>query len=158
MPSNVFRFEESWELPGAKVRQVYDVLSRGELLPLWWKGVYLEAEKLTPGGEPKVGDRVRARARGFLPYVLNFIVEVIELVPEYRVVVKTIGDFDGLWSAVLTQTKTGVRADLVWEVTVLLPILRLLAPLLRPALAWNHRWTTPRGEKGLREYLDAHQE
>jgi len=42
-------------------------------------------------------------------------------------------------------------------VTVLRPILRLLAPLLRPAFAWNHRWTTPRGEKGLREYLAARQ-
>ena len=53
MPSNVFRFKERWELPGAKVRQVYDVLSRGELLPQWWKGVYLEAEKLTPGANQK---------------------------------------------------------------------------------------------------------
>ena len=157
MPSNVFRFEERWELPGARVGQVYDVLSRGELLPQWWKGVYLESEKLTPGDEPKVGDRVRARARGFLPYELNFIVEAVELEPERRVVVKTIGDFDGLWSATLTQTETGVSVDLVWEVTVLRPILRLLAPLLRPAFAWNHRWTTPRGEKGLREYLAAHQ-
>jgi hypothetical protein len=67
MPSNVFRFEERWELPGAKVVQVYDVLSRGELLPQWWKGVYLEAEKLTPGGEPKVGDRVRAWGAVFCP-------------------------------------------------------------------------------------------
>jgi hypothetical protein len=158
MPSNVFRFEERWELPGAKVSQVYDVLSRGELLPQWWKGVYLEAEKLTPDGEPKVGDRVRARARGFLPYELNFIVEAVELEPERRVVVRTIGDFDGLWSAVLTQTEIGVRVELVWEVTVLRPILRFLTPLLRPAFAWNHRWTTPRGEQGLREYLAAHQE
>jgi hypothetical protein len=46
-----------------------------------------------------------------------------------------------------------VHADLVWQVTVLRPILRLLAPLLRPAFAWSHRWTTPRGEKGLRDYL-----
>lgn len=47
----------------------------------------------------------------------------------------------------------GTRADLTWEVTVERPILRLLAPLLRPAFAWNHRWTTPRGEAGLRAFL-----
>ena len=69
--------------------------------------------------------------------------------------VKTIGDFDGLWTAALKQEDWGVRVDLVWEVTVLRPILRLLSPLLRPAFAWNHRWTTPRGEKGLKEYLAA---
>ena len=153
MPSNVFRFDESWEIPNASVEEVYDVLSRGELLPLWWKGVYLAAEKLTKGDEPKVGDRLRARARGFLPYELNFIVEAVELDPQRKVVVKTIGDFDGRWSAALSPREGGVHVDIVWEVTVLRPILRLLAPLLRTAFAWNHRWTTSRGEKGLREYL-----
>jgi len=102
MPSNVFRFEESWEIPDASVEEVYDVLSRGELLPQWWKGVYLGAEKLGGGDAPKVGDRVRARARGFLPYELNFIVEAVELDPGRRVAVKTIGDFDGRWSATLS--------------------------------------------------------
>jgi hypothetical protein len=150
MPANVFRFDESWEIPSASVKEVYDVMARGELLPLWWKGVYLEAEKLTKSDGPKVGDRVRARARGFQ---LNFIVEAVELDPGRRVVVKTIGDFDGRWSAFLTPREGGVHVDLVWEITVLRPILRLLAPLLRLAFAWNHRWTMPRGEKGLREYL-----
>ncbi len=75
MPANVFRFEESWEIPNATVEEVYRVLARGELLPRWWKGVYLEAHKLNDNPEPKVGDRLRVRARGFLPYELNFIVE-----------------------------------------------------------------------------------
>jgi hypothetical protein len=70
---------------------------------------------------------------------LNFIVEAAELEPKRRVVVRTLGDFDGFWSALLTQTETAVCVDLVWEVTVLRPVLRLLAPLLRPAFAWNHR-------------------
>ena len=153
MPSNVFRFDERWEIPGARVEEVYDVLAHGELLPLWWKGVYLEAHKMSDNTEPAVGERIRVKARGFLPYELNFIVEAVELVPGRRVVVKTIGDFDGLWSATLTQAGAGVHVDLVWQVTVLRPILRFFAPLLRPAFAWNHRWTTPRGERGLIEYL-----
>ena len=153
MPSNVFRFEESWDLPGATVAEVYDVLSRGELLPLWWTGVYLEAEKLSPDGPPRVGDRLRAKARGALPYQLNFILEAAVLEPDRRVVVKSKGDFDGLWSATLSPRDGGTHVDIVWEVTVLRPLLRALAPLLRPAFAWNHRWTTPRGGAGLRQYL-----
>ena len=153
MPANVFRFDESWQIPGATVGEVYDVLAHGELLPAWWKGVYLEAHKLSASSKPTVGDRLRVRARGFLPYQLTFILEAVELSPNKRVVVKTTGDFDGLWSAALSQREGGVHVDLVWEVTVLRPILKRLAPLLRPVFAWNHRWTTPRGEKGLRDYL-----
>lgn len=155
MAANVFRFEESWTIPGASVEDVYDVLSRGELLPLWWKGVYLEAERIGGDGPPKVGDRIRAKARGFLPYRLRFIVEATELTPSRCVAVKTSGDFDGRWTARLRPGDGDVHVDLVWEVTVLRPILKLLSPLLRPAFAWNHRWTTPRGERGLREFLAA---
>jgi hypothetical protein len=155
MPSNVFRFDESWELPRATVAEVYDVLAHGELLPLWWKGVYLEAVKLSEGEEPRLGDRLRVRARGALPYELNFVIEAVELEPSRKVAVKTVGDFEGLWTASLSQRGEDVHVDLVWQVTVLRPILKLLAPVLRPAFAWNHRWTTPRGERGLREYLMA---
>lgn len=156
MAANVFRFEESWKIPGASIEDVYDVLSRGELLPLWWKGVYLEAERLDGDGPPKIGDRIRARARGFLPYRLSFMIEATELSPPRCVAVKTSGDFDGSWTARIRPSDDGpgdVHVDLTWEVTVLRPILKLLSPLLRPAFAWNHRWTTPRGERGLREYL-----
>ena len=153
MPSNVFRFDENWDLPQAKVEDVYNVLSHGELLPKWWKGVYLEVVPLQQGDEPKVGDKLRARARGALPYELNFILEAVSLVPNRQVVVRSIGDFEGLWTATLSQHGENVRVDIIWQVTVLRPILKFLAPLLRPAFAWNHRWTTPRGEKGLREYL-----
>jgi hypothetical protein len=153
MASNVFRFDERWDIPGATCAEVYAVLADGQLLPLWWKGVYLEVQRLGPDGPPKTGDRLRARARGFLPYELNFILEATALEQDRRVEVKTIGDFEGLWSAALSQRPGGVDVAIIWQVTVLRPILKLLAPLLRPAFAWNHRWTTPRGEKGLREYL-----
>jgi hypothetical protein len=153
MASNVFRFEESWTIPQASPAEVWDVLARGELLPQWWRGVYLEAEKLDSSAEPRVGARVRAKARGFLPYRLNFIITATELIPGQLVAVKTSGDFDGVWRAVLSPAGDGTRADLTWEVIVEQPILKFLAPVLRPAFAWNHRWTTPRGEQGLRDFL-----
>jgi hypothetical protein len=155
MAANVFRFEESWEIPNSSVDQVYDVLARGELLPQWWKGVYLEAERLSGEGAPKVGDRIRAKARGFLPYRLQFVLEAVALEWPYRVDVKTSGDLDGRWIAILLPRQGGVHVDLLWEVTVSRPILKLLAPLLRPAFAWNHRWTTMRGQQGLCDYLAA---
>lgn len=153
MPGNSFRFDETWDIPGATPQEVWDVLADAELLPLWWGDAYKEIVKLTPTDRPTVGARVKARARGFLPYELNFILEAVELVPGKVVAVKTIGDFDGLWRAVLSPTREGTHVDLTWQVLVERPILKLLSPLLRPAFAWNHRWTTPRGEAGLKRYL-----
>jgi len=44
---------------------------------------------------------------------MNFIVEVVALEPGRRVVVETIGDFDGLSSAPLTRREAGVHVDIV---------------------------------------------
>jgi Polyketide cyclase / dehydrase and lipid transport len=156
MASNVFRFEESWEIPNATPREVWDVLADAELLPQWWGDVYREVVKLTPGDKPFVGAKARALARGFLPYYLRFVIEVIELEPGRVIAVKTTGDFDGVWRAVLSPSGDGTHVDLTWQVTVLRPILRFLSPILRSAFAWNHRWTTPRGEAGLRRYFAEH--
>ncbi|MDX8434010.1 hypothetical protein EN858_30305 [Mesorhizobium sp. M4B.F.Ca.ET.215.01.1.1] len=153
MPSNVFRFDESWDIPEATPQEVWDVLSDAELLPLWWGDVYKQVVPLDKKGKGVVGSRAKARARGALPYELNFIIEAAELEPGRLVVVKTFGDFDGLWRAELSPSANGTRVNLIWQVTVLRPILKFLAPLLRQAFAWNHRWTTPRGEAGLRRYL-----
>jgi hypothetical protein len=153
LPSNVFRFDESWEIPGATPAEVFDVLSDAELLPVWWGDVYKEVVPIDKNGKGKVGSRAKARARGALPYELNFIVEAVEMEPGRAVGVKTIGDFDGLWRAELSPRDGGTHVKLTWVVTVERPILKFLSPLLRPAFAWNHRWTTPRGEAGLRRYF-----
>jgi hypothetical protein len=153
MPGNVFRFDESWHIPEGTPHQVWDVLSDAELLPLWWGDVYKDVVPLDKKGKASVGSRARARARGALPYELNFIIEASELEPGRLVVVKTFGDFDGVWRAELSPSGTGTDVQLTWQVTVERPILKFLAPLLRPAFARNHRWTTPRGETGLRRYL-----
>lgn len=153
MASNSFRFDEAWDIPEAPPQEVWDVLADATLLPLWWGDVYKEVEALTAFDKPTVGAKARARARGFLPYELNFILEAVELKPGKVVAVKTSGDFDGHWRAVLTPSGQSTHVALTWQVLVERPILRLLSPLLRPAFAWNHRWTTPRGQAGLRRYL-----
>jgi hypothetical protein len=153
MPANAFVFEEVWKIPEAPPAVVWDVLADASLLPVWWGDVYREAVPLSDFKGPTLGGKVRARARGALPYELNFILEAVELDPGKVVGVKTHGDFDGHWRAVLRPEGAGTHVDLTWKVIVERPILKLLAPLLRPAFAWNHRWTTPRGEAGLRRYL-----
>lgn len=153
MPANTYHFIEHWSIPGASPEQVWPVLADARLLPHWWRGVYLEAEPLDGWAEPQPGGRARVKARGFLPYKLNFIIESTALEPGRLVEVKTKGDFTGVWRATLSPEAGGTRVDLDWQVTVDKPLIRWLSPLLKPLFAWNHYWTTPRGEAGLRAYL-----
>jgi hypothetical protein len=93
------------------------------------------------------------RRAGSYPYRLNFILEVTELVPDRVVGVKVVGDFDGRWRAALSPKNGGTHVDLTWETQLKRPWMKTLSPLLRPVFAWNHYWTTPRGEAGLKAYL-----
>lgn len=155
MPNNDYVFLEEWFIP-APIAAVWDVLADAPALPEWWRGVYLEAEPLDGTGDgPRVGARVRGKARGFLPYRLNFIIESTELERPTVVAVKTTGDLTGTWRATLSERDGGTHVDLEERVRADKPILRIFSPVLKPLFAANHRWTTPRGEAGLRAYLAA---
>jgi hypothetical protein len=156
MPANTYRFVEYWWIPGASPEEVYEVNCDPRLLPQWWKGVYLEAQPLGKWAEPHVGAQTRVKARGFLPYKLNFILETTALKPGRLVETKTTGDFVGVWRASLSPQSGGTHVEIDWRVTVDKPLIRFLSPVLKPLFAWNHRWTTPRGEAGLRAYLREH--
>jgi hypothetical protein len=159
MPSNVYRFVERWTIPDSAPQKVYAVISDARLLPEWWKGVYLSVEPFD--GEwkpPHVGGRVRAVARGFLPYKLRFVLESTVLEPARVVEVRIQGDLDGTWRAALSADGRGTRVDIEERVVAEKPLIRAFSPLLKPLFAWNHYWTTPRGEAGLRAYLAASQD
>ncbi len=63
------------------------------------------------------------------------------------------GDLGGVWRATLSPQGKGTRVDIEEKVTVRKPLVRFLSPFLKPLFAWNHYWTTPRGEAGLRSHL-----
>ena len=158
MPANTYRFVEQWWIPGASPDEVYQVISDSRLLPEWWRGVYLESRPLGEWTQPHVGARTRVKARGFLPYKLDFVLEPTALEPGRLVEVKTIGDFVGVWRATLSPEPGGTHVDIDWRVTIEKPLVRFLSPVLKPLFAWNHYWTAPRGEAGLRAYLREREE
>lgn len=153
MPANRYHFVEYWNFPGYTPEQIFEVLANATLLPEWWKGVYLEAEVLEAYFEPTFGAKARVKARGFLPYELEFELESLRLKPCQLVEVKATGDFDGIWRATLVEYEYGTRVDIDWQVTVNMPLIRYFSPIFKPFFEWNHNWTTPRGEQGMMAYL-----
>ncbi|WP_174329829.1 SRPBCC family protein [Litchfieldella anticariensis] len=158
MKSNKFHFMETWTVPGYSPEEIWAAISTAHPchLPRWWDGVYLQVKPLEGADRLSVGARAWVKARGFLPYKLRFLLEVSALEPNSRIEVRSQGDLEGVWCAQLKEYEDGSCIGLEWKVTVNKPIVRLLSPLLKPVFARNHIWTTPRGEAGLRAYMQHH--
>src|SRR5258705_4269158 len=62
MAANAYRFIDRWRVPFPP-EKVWEVLSRAEDYPRWWRGVYLSATPLDQDAK-----RVAVVARGRLPY------------------------------------------------------------------------------------------
>ena len=153
MALNKYHFEDHWDVP-FPIEQVWEVLSRPRDFPVWWRGVYLSTEPLDNADEPRVGARVAAVARGWLPYKLRFTIETTALDKPRLIAFKASGDFetdDSRW--ILTPNAKGTHVVLDWNPIVEKPVIKLLSPLLKPLFAWNHKWTMVRGQRQIIEYM-----
>ncbi len=137
----------------ASVDQVADILGDAERLPEWWGDVYLDARVVASGDETGLGREVAFHSRGWLPYTLRWHGTVVAADGAASWTIRARGDLQG--QGVWTLTQDGAVADIryVWEVEIGKPVLRLLAPVLWPVFAANHRWAMARGEAGLRQEL-----
>jgi hypothetical protein len=153
MASNKYHFEDHWDVP-FPIEEVWEVLSRSWEFPIWWRGVYLSAEPLGNADGPRVGARVAAVARGWLPYRLRFTIETIALGKPHLIAFKAIGDFEtdeSRW--ILTRNGAGTHVVLDWNPIVEKPVVKFLSPLLKPLFRWNHNWTMVRGQRQIVEYM-----
>jgi uncharacterized protein YndB with AHSA1/START domain len=153
MSSNKYHFEDHWDVP-FPIDQVWEVLSRPREFPLWWQGVYLSAEPLDGANEPRVGGRIAAVARGWLPYKLRFTIETTALEKPRLIAFKASGDFEtdeSRW--ILNPNGPGTQVTLDWNPIVEKPVVKLLSPLLKPVFRWNHNWTMVRGQRQIIDYM-----
>jgi hypothetical protein len=153
MGINDYHFVTRWLVPGTP-REVFDVLRDPAELPRWWPAVHLEAEEVAPGEPGGVGRVVRLRTRGWLPYTLDWSLRITESREPLGFAFEAEGDFEGRgdWNLESAGAWVGVVFD--WRVETRKPLLRLLAPVFRPALEQNHRWAMRRGEESLKLELE----
>jgi hypothetical protein len=146
---NQYCFVTRWRVRGT-CGEVADILGDPLSLARWWPSVYLEVERLPDSAPRGVGSRVRLRTKGWLPYTIEWALEVVEShYPRGFVIVAT-GDFDG--SGVWTFEQDGEYVDAVydWRLNVEKPLLKRLSFALRPLFEANHRWAMRQGEESLR--------
>jgi quercetin dioxygenase-like cupin family protein len=139
-----YTFVDEWDVR-AGIETVFDILADGRSYPGWWKPVYIAVEQ--------AGDYTLQHFKGRLPYHLHTRTRTIESVRPHRIHGETEGDLRGTGIWTLGENADGsthVRFD--WRVHADRPLLKLLTPVLRPALRWNHNWAIRRAIEGLEPY------
>jgi uncharacterized protein YndB with AHSA1/START domain len=149
LTSTEYAFVDEWDV-AAPIEAVFDALADPRTFPAWWTPVYQEVRA---DGPPAVGAVSHHRFKGRLPYELNVLSRIADIDAPHRIDTQVDGDLRGHGRWTLTETAAGgahVRFD--WTVDADRRLLRMLTPVLRPALAANHGWAVRRAIAGLEPY------
>jgi quercetin dioxygenase-like cupin family protein/uncharacterized protein YndB with AHSA1/START domain len=152
LPSREYEFVDEWDVDAPR-ESVFAAIADARSYPTWWKPVYLSVES---SGEPEVGSESRQHFKGRLPYHLRTRSRITRLEAPEAIGAEVDGDLrgTGLWTLTeLPDGRTHVRFD--WRVHADRLLLRLLTPVLRRALRWNHAWAIARAREGLEPYARA---
>jgi hypothetical protein len=144
-----YRFVTIWQLR-APIDDVWNAIYEAEKWPSWWKGV--QSVTLVPGRDESVR---RFVWKSFLPYELVFEMESTRVEVPRRLEGRASGELEGtgVWS--LSENAGITTVQYVWDVKTTRWWMNILAPLARPAFAWNHDYVMKRGAEGLAKLLNA---
>ena len=152
MPTQ-YHFRTEWRFR-APVERVWAVVLDIERYPSWWKN--FRRVKLIRGDGKSVGSVIECEVRGSLPYSLTYALEVVEATEYRHLLLRSTGDLigTGRWEFVPLASGSAT-ATYYWEVATTNPILNLVAPLARGALARNHEQVMANGYAALRPHVEA---
>jgi uncharacterized protein YndB with AHSA1/START domain/mannose-6-phosphate isomerase-like protein (cupin superfamily) len=148
-PLRPYVFVDEWEV-AAPPESVFDAIADARSYPQWWSPVYIDVE--SEDGPPHVGKESNQHFKGRLPYHLHTRSVIGELDPPHTITADVDGDLRGRGTWTLTPTARGTHVRFDWQVHADRRLLRILTPLLRPLLRWNHNWAIARAMEGLEPY------
>ena len=146
-----YRFVTTWCLD-APVGRVFEAIDDAAAWPRWWKGV-TRAELIEPGGEDKVGRVWDFTWRSRLPYDLSFRSTVTRREPPHLLEGAAHGELIGTGRWRLYESPAGTAAVYEWDVRTSRTWMNRLAPVARPAFAYNHDAVMRQGAAGLARLL-----
>jgi hypothetical protein len=148
-----YSFVTRWELD-APLPAVYDLIAHPLDWPRWWRAVVRVVE-LEPGDADGLGHLLRFTWRTQLPYGFTFDMRTTRVERHRLLEAEAQGDLQGTgrWTFDTDGPRTRVRYD--WNVETTKRWMRIVAPLARPAFAWNHDVVMGWGLDGLRAQLVA---
>jgi uncharacterized protein YndB with AHSA1/START domain/mannose-6-phosphate isomerase-like protein (cupin superfamily) len=151
MTGREYAFLDAWDVAAPR-EVVFEALADARTYPRWWRPVYLGVEA---DGPPAVGKESRQHFKGRLPYHLRTRSRIVRLEPPHVVAGEVDGDLRGRGVWTLTEIPGGTHVEFDWRVLADRRLLRILTPVLRPALRANHAWAIARAREGLEPYAQA---
>jgi uncharacterized protein YndB with AHSA1/START domain len=147
-----YEFLTTWCLD-APIERVFDVLRDSRGYPRWWKGVK-SVVALADGDPEGVGEASRFTWRSVLPYELSFDSRVTRVERPHLIEGTATGELEGtgVWRL---YEGSGTAAVYEWRVHTTRAWMNVLAPLARPAFAWNHDIVMRQGADGIARELGA---
>jgi hypothetical protein len=148
MNANSYHFITHWRVQGT-VEEVAAIIGDTEALTRWWPSVYLDVKELEPGDAQGIGRVLDLYTKGWLPYTLRWRLQVSEVEPLKRVVIRAEGDFVGRGIWTFQQEGPWVHVVYDWQIRAEKPLLRSLSFLFKPIFSANHEWAMKKGEESL---------
>jgi hypothetical protein len=136
-----FRFDRSWQFE-VTPEELWSTLAQTDRYREWWPWL---REFDVVGDALSTGAQAHVLIQAPLPYQLRCVIHVDEAVPERILRTHVDGDLAGPARLELTPTVDGTEARLEWALELRAPILRSLARVARPAMAWAHDRIVERG-------------
>jgi uncharacterized protein YndB with AHSA1/START domain len=138
----------------APIQQVWQAFRDFDRYPTWSKGIF-HAQQLKLGHADGVGDKIRYKVKGRLPFTLAFDATLTQVDPPRVLELQARGDLEGVGRWTLSQDGTITTAQYTWDVRSTKRWMNLLAPLARPLFEWNHDGVMRDAGHGLARYLGA---
>jgi len=147
-----YHFVTDWRFR-ATLERVWSVVLDIERYPGWWKN--FRRVKIIRGDGKSVGSIIECEVRGSLPYSLSYALEVLDAEQYRHILLRSTGDLVGSGRWDFSTVEPGsVKAVYYWDVATTNPILNLLAPLAKGALAKNHEQVMANGYAALRPHVE----
>lgn len=148
-----YSFVSLWVIQ-SPIQPVWEVIKKAEEYPKWFPYV-AQATTVADGDKEGVGARVRSRWTTALPYGFEFETEAVRVQEPHLIEVVAGGELDGRGRWELDQDGDTTTVRYFWTVRTTKPWMVLLAPVIRPAFAWNHAVLMRAGGEGIAGHLGA---
>jgi hypothetical protein len=146
-----YSFVTTWHLH-APVEDVWEIIRDYRAWPTWWSAIE-RATQVAPGDAEGHGEIVDLSFRTRLPYRVRFLITTTHVRAPYELDGRATGELEGMGRWRLSREGEGTLVRYFWQVRTTRWWMNLLAPIARPAFAWNHDQVMRSGLVGLQRRL-----